>query len=74
MKWCLYRDLPFRPLFANGIGFQQPKQDECRGLWFFSSETRAATLRKTLRFDAGGLVHIAKAARIRERIKTEWTT
>lgn len=72
MKWALHRDLPFRPLYANGIGFQRPKQDDCRPLWLFSSEAHASMLRKTLRHDSGGLVHIEKASRIKARMKTDY--
>lgn len=72
MKWCLYRDLPLRPLYANGLGFQRPRLDDARDLWLFSSEARAAMLRKALRHDSGGLVHIGKTKMIRARMKTDF--
>lgn len=72
MKWALYRDSPFRPLYSDGLGFQRPKRDDSRPLWLFSSEQRASMLRKTLRHDAGGFVQIAKMRDIFRRMKEDW--
>lgn len=72
MKWALFRDAPFRPLYANGLGFQRPKRDDSRPLWLCSSEQRASMLRKFLRHDSGGYVQIDKAPLITRRMKEDW--
>lgn len=74
MKYGLFRDAPFRPLFANGHGFAVPLRDETRALWTFSSEKAALVLRSALHHDtgSGGFVQIAKISLIKERIKTEY--
>lgn len=73
MKYGLYREAPFRPLFVNGHGFAEPKKDEYRQLWAFSSEDAAKTLHRTLRHDSGpgGFVFIEKLSKIQQRIKDE---
>ena len=73
MKYCLYRDSPLRPLYAEGKGFQIPRQDDSRPLWLFSSESAAIALRNSLRHDSEGYVFIGKAKTIRNRMKTEYT-
>ena len=66
--WCLFREAPFRPLFANGVGFAVPRRDESRPLWLFRSEAEAVALRRHLRHDAGGHVFVAKRSQLRERL------
>lgn len=73
MKYGLYRETPFRPLYTKGIGFTRPLRDEERPLWIFSSESAAIALRKYLRSD-DGLIFVEKLSRIKERIKNEYET
>lgn len=67
----LFRDGPFRPLYADGRGFRKPKRDDEISPWAFRNEESARFMARRLDRPGFGRVFVEPLREIKSRIKRE---